>query len=115
LQSSDIKSVLGLTATPPTDKLKKGIIDAVAPISFVYPLEQGVKDGVVAPYEIEVIFTELEKVQKTVDADSKAKPFKQSEFAAYQYWDKAFEEVKVPLKELNDKLKALGWTDESEL
>lgn len=113
-ETNKIHSILALTATPPTDKIKKAILNTIAPISFIYPVEQGIKDGVVAPYELHVIYTKLEERVKTVDGGSKAKPFKQTEKSAYEYWDNActsrFEEYKTFVSE---KLWPLGWSNEA--
>lgn len=109
-ETCNIKSIMGLTATPPSDQFKKEFIDTIAPISFVYPVEQGIKDGVVAPYEISIVYTELEKYLKTVTAGSKLKPFKQTELSAYTYWDGVFTEKGAEIKELESALYELGWS-----
>src|SRR5690606_19342017 len=114
-EANKIHSILALTATPPVDQIKKAILNAVAPISFVYPVEKGIADGVVAPFEIDIIYTYLEDKLKTVDAGSKAKPFKQTELAAYTYWDKAFKDRSEEYKEfVSEKLWPLGWSDSQE-
>lgn len=111
-EANNIKSILGLTATPPEDKLKKEIIATVAPISFVYPVEQGIKDGVVAPYDIAVVYVDLEAKERTVEAGSKAKPFKQTELAAYTYWDQRYTEETTARQEfVKENLWPLGWSD----
>lgn len=110
-----IHSILALTATPPIDKVKRQILDAIAPISFVYSVEQGIKDGVVASFEIDIIYTEFEGKIKTVSAGSKAKPFKQTEVAAYNYWDGAFKKQQEEYQNyVNDYLRPLGWATSTE-
>lgn len=112
-ETNEIKSILGLTATPPEDKNKAAIINAVAPISFVYKMEQGIKDGVVASYQIDIIYLELEDKLKTVPAGSKAKPFKQTEKSAYEYWDKVFTERGEEMREfISQNLWPLGWSED---
>lgn len=111
-ESNKIKSILGLTATPPEDRVKKEIISIVAPISFIYPVEQGIKDGVVAPYDIAVVYVDLESKERTVEAGSKAKPFKQTELAAYTYWDERYtKEVAEKQEFVKENLWPLGWSD----
>jgi superfamily II DNA or RNA helicase len=66
--NNKIDRVIGLTATPPEDEVKKQLIDSIAPIGFVYTLSEGVKDGVVSPYEIQVIESRLDNKNKNVKA-----------------------------------------------
>jgi len=58
-----VGKILGLTATPPEDDEKKDILykKLKLKISFDYPLDTGVKDGVVAPFKIKVIELNLSK------------------------------------------------------
>jgi len=59
--NNTVKSIIALTATPPEDEDKRDILyrQLMLKISFNYPLEQGVKDGVVAPFDINVIELDL--------------------------------------------------------
>lgn len=109
--TSEIKSILGLTATPPADSVKKKIIEVLAPISFVYSLEEGVRDGIVAPFNIDVIFTNLNHIDKTVKAGSPKKPFYQSEKQAYDYWNGILEQRRAEIKTYNDNLFKLGYSE----
>lgn len=47
--------ILSLTATPPRDDIKKKIFKEYFPVIFLYTLDEGVRDGVVAPYEINAV------------------------------------------------------------
>ena len=112
--SSEIHSILGLTATYPKDKIKKNILDTLAPISFNYPLEQGLKDGVVAPFTVDVIWTDLDATQKIVNAGPKSKPFKTTEVLSYQFWDNSFTKNKEDMNNLSKHLHSYGWSEEGQ-
>lgn len=77
--------VLSLTATFPLEEDRAALLNDVAPMVFEYTLDEAVKDGAVAPYEIFVIQTQLEEEEKGIKAGSKDKPFYQSEKKAYEY------------------------------
>ncbi len=110
---NNILSIIALTATFPKDKIKKGILNAIAPISFDYPIEQGLADGVVAPFTIDVIFTTLDDIFNCIDAGPKAKRFKTTELKSYQFWDTAFNDNKEKLKVVKDSLYAFGWNEQT--
>ena len=111
-ESNRFKSILGLTATPPVDKVKKAILNTVAPISFEYKVEDGIKDKVVAPYELHIVYTKLEDRLKTVTGGTKAKPFKQTELSAYAYWDQAFKDRSDEYNTfVSENLWHLGWSN----
>lgn len=60
-----VKSVLALTATPPKEIEKKQIFSRLnIKVCYKYTLEQGVKDGVVAPFNITVIKIPLDDKTK---------------------------------------------------
>lgn len=83
-----VLSVLCLTATvpdPKTEPVKYALLREIAPVVFVYPLEQGVDDGVVADFELNIVLSVLDNKKKIIPAGSKAKPFLQTEEAAYKY------------------------------
>jgi superfamily II DNA or RNA helicase len=79
-----IERIIGLTATPPESKEKQKLLEEIAPVSFVYTLEQGVKDGVVAPYEITVIETRLDNKEKTIKAGKKGSYYYITERKKYE-------------------------------
>lgn len=69
-----IKSVMGLTATPPQDEDKVDIFnDLKLSIAYKYTLEQGVNDGVVAPFNITVIKVPLDRKDHYIKKSSKSK------------------------------------------
>lgn len=99
IESNDIASLLVLTATFPKKGDKKEILEAIAPKVYVYTLAEGVYDGIIDPFEIDVLYTKLDAVNKTIKAGSKTKPFMQSEAAAYKYIDNRFNELKYAYTE----------------
>lgn len=91
------KSIIGLSATVNKsttytlgDKryTKGDLLKSVAPICFTYNITQGQADKTARKLNIYVIQHQLDKVNKTVKSGSKTKKFMQTEFAAYDYWDK---------------------------
>ena len=98
-QNNSYKALIGLSATitrstkyemPDGSILTKGkLLDEIAPICFRYGMKEAKKDNTSRELEIYVIHTQLENEKKTVKGGTKAKPFMQTETAAYDYWDKA--------------------------
>jgi superfamily II DNA or RNA helicase len=90
--------VLGLTATvpdPDRDPVKARIIAQIAPVIFTYSLDQAVKDGMVADYEIRVIEATLNNRDKTISAGTKAKPFMTTEAKQYEYLEKQIKRWRI--------------------
>lgn len=91
-----VRYVLGLSATipgPKDDIFKYEIIRDVAPLCFVYTLDQGVEDGVVSDFEVLVIMEPLDNISKVIDGGTKKKPFKTTEAAQYKYLDTSLKKV----------------------
>lgn len=87
-ENNKIHAVMGLTATAPNhnrDPEKYDIIKKYAPIIFSYSLDQGVEDGVIADFEINVVMIPLDHVTKNIPAGTKAKPFMTTEAAHYEW------------------------------
>lgn len=91
-QNNTVHRCLVLTATPPNpmgsdnDKEKVEIFKRLGiPTVFHYPLDQGVREGVVADYEINVVECYLDDSDKYIQAGTQTKPFYQTEYAAYTY------------------------------
>lgn len=84
-KNNTYESLMVLTATPPEDEVKIEILDSIAPIIYNYTLEEAVRDGLVAPFQIIVVEQELDRVSRNIKAGSKAKPFLQTEAAQYKY------------------------------
>lgn len=81
-------SVMGMTATPPDanrDLEKYQIVKKHCPVIFSYTLDQGVDDGVVADFEINVIMSPLDTKTKNIEAGKKGARFYTTEDAHYAY------------------------------
>lgn len=98
-------AVMALTATVPdrdTELDKYIIMSQVAPVVFSYSLDDGVRDGLIADYEIRVIRHELDDVNKTIDAGTQKKSWKQTEQAAYNYMEKLIMRYRIDADEETD-------------
>ena len=92
--NNTIKHSIGLSAT--IDKrawanevleITKGdMLDEICPICYTYTLDDGQVDGTSRKLNVHIIRHTLDSVSKNITAGSKAKPFKQTEWANYQYW-----------------------------
>jgi len=87
--NNNVERTVLLTATPPTDIVKKQILSDLD-IKLVYELtlDQAVRLGFVAPYKITVITVPLDAVTKNIPGGTKIKPFMTTEAACYAYWNK---------------------------
>lgn len=95
--NNHFKAIIGLSATIDKEtyyesikRFKIDILNDIAPICFTYSLNDGLKDGTSRQLDIYVISNQLNNTDKTVVAGSKLRPFKQTEKAAYDYWNKMF-------------------------
>lgn len=84
-----VLSILGLTATPPVDDIKKSILKLYCPIVFVYKLDQAVEAEVIAPYHVYVVESYLDAVKKNITGGTKAAPFMTTEEASYKWLTKS--------------------------
>jgi superfamily II DNA or RNA helicase len=84
------ESILGLTATMPEDPEKLEMINQIAPCVYSYSLEQGIADGVVSPFKINVLDHMLDASEKYIEAGSAAKRFYSTEVAHYAYLSKLY-------------------------
>lgn len=93
-ENNNYKCILGLSATVDRkawvneDKdIRKGdLLDKYAPIIYSYGIDDGQRDGTSRKLDVHIIRHTLDSVTKNITAGSKAKPFKQTEWANYQYW-----------------------------
>lgn len=87
--------VIALTATEP-EKLNK--ITLFEQLNFkakhVLTLDEAIEKGIIADYEITVVYTQLNSSLKYIDAGSKKKPFKTTEKKNYDYLTSKLEELK---------------------
>lgn len=94
-ERNNIKDIIALTATLPTDVEKKNLLKSLS-INPVYTIsiDRALELGLVAPFKIVVFYTQLDKVDKYVKAGSKAKPFYTTEFGQYEYLSRRIAELK---------------------
>ena len=92
--NNNVKRTVLLTATPPSDPVKKEIFKSLG-INLVYELtlDQAVRLGFVAPYKITVVSVALDNVTKNIPGGTKLKPFMTTESAAYAYHCKAIQQA----------------------
>jgi superfamily II DNA or RNA helicase len=97
--NNKIHKLLGLSAT--IDKSTKymndnveftkgDLLNKICPIVFNYSLNDAVKEGTTKKLNIYVISHELNRVNLTIPAGTKDKPFLTDEKSAYDYWDNQF-------------------------
>lgn len=86
--NNKVKRVLGLTATPPEDQVKQDLFKKIAPVIYTYKLDEGVRDGIIAPFEITIVECRLDTINKYIQAGTKDKPFMTTEDKHYQYLSK---------------------------
>lgn len=85
-ENNKVDKIIALTATPPRDPEKLEIFKKLnIKTVFELSLDEGIKRGVVSPYEIEIIELPLDNIDKYIKAGNKAKPFYQTEFSRYRY------------------------------
>lgn len=113
------RRVLGLTATMPDDPLKLSIIDAVMPVSYEYTFEEGIYDGIISEFEMNVIYVDLDDKFKYIEAGSKKRRFYQTELEKNDYLNTRIEALKeeglAVRKKLNDYIDEKGFYHEDEV
>lgn len=93
-----VLAVLALTATwpdPKTEPDKYMMLQEIAPVVFTYPLDQGVDEGMVSDFEINVILSVLDDRKKIIPAGNAKKRFMQTEKAAYEYQSKLITKLRI--------------------
>jgi superfamily II DNA or RNA helicase len=96
---NDCKRIIGLSATPPSDEIKKMLINLHCPIVYEYKLDEAVENGVVAPYKINLVEIQLNNTDKYITAGTKVKPFMTTEYSHYQYLCKQILQLKYAGKQ----------------
>lgn len=92
LANNTIGAVILLTATEPKRGQKADLIDALKLESkYVVTLPQAREMGLVAPYDISVIFTELDNTEKYVQIGTKEKPAFVTEKERYDFLCKQYD------------------------
>lgn len=85
-ENNKVEDIMALTATPPQDEVKQELLKKIGCSTiFEYPLDRGVKDGVVAPYEIKVVQCVLNNSDRYIEAGRKGSKFKTTEYKQYEY------------------------------
>lgn len=84
---NSFNELLVLTATPPHETQKRQLLANLGIFSPTYflSLDEGVEMGIVAPYEIVVVTTELDEKNKYIRGGSKNSPFLTTEGKQYRY------------------------------
>lgn len=100
-ENNEIKSIIGLTATFPKTGIKKDILNALAPVSFTYTLEQGVNDGIITPFEIHVLKCKLNSIDKNIKAGNLKNRWFQTEATKYEYIQNKFDKCKNELQQFS--------------
>ena len=91
------KKVIALTATSPK-KLEKLNIFSKLNFRRIFSvnLDEAIELGVVSPYRITVVYTQLNDTLRYIDAGSRAKPFKTTEKNQYNYLTKMINSLQEP-------------------
>ena len=84
--NNNVEKTVLLTATPPSDSVKQELFSTLG-LKLVYKLtlDQAVRLGFVAPYEINVVSVPLENTLKNIKGGSKLKPFMTTETSTYNF------------------------------
>lgn len=101
-ENNTVKSVIGLTATPPTDKIKQTILQQIG-LDIVYrvTLDEAVSWGLVAPYKITVIKTSLDSSKRRIKFGKALL----TELSAYMLFTKFIDDFDVETATTKDYIK----------
>lgn len=90
--NNNVENVVLLTATLPTSNEKKDLFNRLGiPLVYHLTLDIAVKLGFVAPYEITVVYTDLDEINKNIVSGTKDKPFYQTEGEKYKYLSRVYD------------------------
>lgn len=104
-KNNSVTRVLSLTATIPKDKEKKQMLDKVSPTLLLYPLNNAVEDGLVNPYDIFIIYTKLDDLQRSITVKTKDKQFNVSEQQNYDFLCKSIETTRDKITKYKETIK----------
>lgn len=94
-QSNKVDKIIGLTATPPKEKEKKEILQSLNLNVIHYTgLDEAVEIGLVAPYELTLISTNLNRTKAYVLAGGKNRKWYTTENRQYEYLDYDIQKAK---------------------
>lgn len=92
-QLTDLK-ILALTATPPKEEEKIEIFNQLQLKKIKeLKLDEGVELGIVAPYEIIIVETQLDNIKKNCKGGTKDKPFLTTEAANYEFKSRQIQRI----------------------
>lgn len=113
--NNSYKAIIGLSATvdrstvyelPNGDMFTKGhLLDYFAPVCFTYGLKKANKENTTRELDVYIILNSLDATDKYISAGSATKRFRQTEKAAYDYWDKEHKKSFFILDEETKKMK----------
>jgi len=63
-------------------------------VIFEYSIEQAIKDGIIADYEINIVICNLDPNTKNIEGGTKKKPFMTTEYSQYHYLTRQFNRFK---------------------
>lgn len=103
--------VLGITATKPEveypdDMERVFLLNSLLPTVYRVTIDEAVELGLVADFEVMVLFQELDSLNKNIEAGTAKKRFFQTEAEAYKYRTKQVQQA-VMLAKSNPKAEAL--------
>ncbi len=82
---NQVDRVMALTATEPRDLTKLQILKQYCPTIYSYPLKKALDDGVVSPFNLNIVYYELDAHTKNIKAGNAQKRFFQTEIAQYSW------------------------------
>lgn len=93
-QNNTYDKILALTATPPNNLEKIDIFKRLNFRNFYdLPIDKAIQLGVVSPYKIVVVYTQLNNTLRYLEAGSKTKPFKSTERNQYDFFTKKIDSL----------------------
>lgn len=98
-------NVLGLTAKLPNpekneeERIKRHLIDKIAPSCFHVPLEHAIKLELVADFEVKILRCQLDTTHQNILAGSKDKTFMTTEYAYYKFLTKMIQRMIMAKKD----------------
>lgn len=97
-QNNIVERVIALTATRPKDKKKRELLDSLAPVVYTYNLDQAVQDGIVAPFNIHIIWTTLDDIRRYIKTGNAKKSWYTTEQKQFDYLTSVIENNKGKIK-----------------
>ena len=99
--------IIMCTATRPRHE-RRYLLEELSDIVWEYTLNDGVKDGIITPFTVEVIMIKPESYKKTVTAGTKKNPFLTTEKEQLAYYDKTMRGTMIKISRLESELKRIN-------